>query len=500
MNKKSYTWRYLTEAPTGEGPNFNTDIPKSDIKPAEYKDFYLGKKAPAESDKQDTVANIVVKVKEFLLSQPNKIYPHDYKAFRDELIRIIKEVVPNLGNSDAGYCSRKIQDYLFDTGIIVDERGGLKLEKPIKTIEVVKAITPNIEASLNGETIDDDEGDEPEEEVDDIDVKPPFDVNKKYEKYGDEFDEASLSEEESDALDTITDGETGSSIIQKIQAKRAFRGKSIEEIHGVINSLIKKHALEPAGGYGFDVKADDLPAFSEFKRQNKTLGDSYTMKFIENDMIMEAYLNKRQQLIDEGLGQVASNLGNRFMAQLPTFAPQAAAQAKGNVQANQQQNQLYKAFLQNLGQAGYNQKTVPGNYLVGWMAQNFDQNIANLPEAQNLNVNTAVADTQKAFNQILQAYNRTQITGNVAAPQQQQPTQQTAQPKTAGKPQPAGAKQPQGYGIPPAEYQNLMNTLAANPNWTQRERTKAVNAFLRRNGLVKAPTQNTGQPGTPATP
>jgi hypothetical protein len=508
---KTYTQRYLCEAPTGEGPDFDKPItPSTDINPSDYKDFYLKGKLSSVPAQQDTVAEIIVKVKEYILNQPNKIFADDYKSFRDIIVSIILEVVPNLGKTAAGWSARMIQSYMLDKGIIVDERNGFRLDKPIKTVEVVKDLGPKLDAVLSGDdtdTQDDDSELGPEmgplskKEL----YKPRFDVNIRYEKYSDDFDESLLTPEESEALDAIRDGDTGKTIIQKIQTKRAFKTKSEEEVCKIVEALINKGGLVPGKGYDFHVAGDMLPSFTAHRRQFKE-NKNIMLQRDDDKLMFEAYVNKGKPVLEEGM---VSNLKNRVVSQFPTFAPQAAAQAQGNLQASKQSDQLYKAFLQQLGASGYNASNVPGSFMVGWLSQNLDPHIATTyPEAQKANINQPLQNTQATFNQILQAYNRQQATGGLQPSNQpgtpgplagQRVTQapagpQAATPQQAATPKGKGGSLPSGFGIPKQEYDLLMANITNAKD--ARAKTRAVNNFMKKHAAAIA-AQGGAQPPQP---
>jgi type II secretory pathway pseudopilin PulG len=413
---------FILEAPTGEGPEFTKDLEPKYIPSDKYKDFYLKNKLPGDSDRLNKAAEIIVNVKKFLLSNPNKIYPLDYKSFRDEVARIVKETFPVIGSADAGYCARKIQDYLIDSKILTDERTGFRVDHPIKTIEVAKKIEKSLAPVLDKIKHTDKEHDLEALEGDDEDflepedegwIRPPFNANEKYEKYGDKFKEDSLTEEEQDALDIFGDNDTGSTIIEKLHAARRFKTKSIKEIHALVETLIKKNAIQPVGGYQFDVETDELPAYSQQKREERQLTPEKSMYKKDENLIYEVYKNaKNIKIVNKtfglGLGNKAkavnenffTRLGNRALTNLGSSA------AKGRLQAEKSANSLYRVFLQQAAHAGYtgvfNHK-IPGNFMISWLEKNVDENIPSLSEAQNINNSNKVENPQEVFNNILRA-------------------------------------------------------------------------------------------------
>lgn len=507
---------FILETPTGEGPEFTKDLEPSSISTdSKYKDFYLKDKFPGDSDRLNKAAEIIVNVKKFLLSHPNKIYPLDYKSFRDEVARIVKETFPAVGTAAAGWCARKIQDYLVDAKILVDERGGFHVNAPIKTIEVAKKVEKVLAPVLDKiehtdkehdlESLNDDDEDlEPEDlEPEDLEpedegwIQPPFNANIKYEKYGDKFKEEDLTEEEHDALDIFSDDDTGSTIIEKIHSARHFRSKSIKEIHALVDSLIKKNAIQPVGGYQFDVETDELPAYSQHKREERELTPEKSMYKKDENLIYEAYKEtKNTKIVSKtfglGLGNRAkvvnenffTRLGNRAVSKLGTFAPNTAAAAKGRLQAEKSAQSLYKAFLQQASLAGYTKwgsTSIPGNFLVNWLSQNVDENINTFPQAQKIDNERLVINPQQIFNELIQTSYGGSVTNKTVAQNpyiQKGGNYQVAQPKAAITNPPAPT---QGPTLSKYELDVLLNKLANCNNKIARE--SAIRASLKKVGV-----------------
>ena len=107
--------------PTESGGSFGKEIPHTDIKPDTTK--YM-KQIPEGELRGKTAYVVIKKVKDFLKNQSGGVFPGDFKAFRDEVAKIIRTEFPNIDKADAGYTARKIQQVLTDNDIIKDERNG----------------------------------------------------------------------------------------------------------------------------------------------------------------------------------------------------------------------------------------------------------------------------------------------------------------------------------------------------------------------------------------
>jgi hypothetical protein len=120
--KQIHQKQLLTESPpTESGENFEKDIPHTEINPDTTK--YM-KQIPEGELRGKTAYVVIKKVKEFLKSQPDCIFPGDFKAFRDEVANIIRKEFPNIDKANAGYTARKIQEVLTSAEILKDERNG----------------------------------------------------------------------------------------------------------------------------------------------------------------------------------------------------------------------------------------------------------------------------------------------------------------------------------------------------------------------------------------
>lgn len=119
--KQIHQKQLITEAPTESGEHFDKEISHTEINPDTTK--YM-KQIPEGELRGKTAYVVIKKVKEFLKSQPDCIFPGDFKAFRDEVANIIRKEFPNIDKANAGYTARKIQEVLTDAEILKDERNG----------------------------------------------------------------------------------------------------------------------------------------------------------------------------------------------------------------------------------------------------------------------------------------------------------------------------------------------------------------------------------------